>query len=205
MSISRKIPWPKLPADFKVPLRKEYAMSDMWYLDTKEAKPIFEKQADIIIKNQYKGIVDVGCRHGPINDLLHEKNYQLYDYYGFDTSIEPIKIAQHEWSHKPNIEFKVDDWNNLKEVNFRVDVIIFSGVLLYEKEHFKLYSNIMKFYNCSNAIIQEPYHTQKHYDNRLVLNTITKDMKQYNLKEEYIIDAEIFCGRRLVAKAFYDE
>ena len=63
----------------------------------------------------------------------------------------------------------------------------------------------MKFYNCSNAIIQEPYHTQKHYDNRLVLNTITKDMKQYNLKEEYIIDAEIFCGRRLVAKAFYNE
>ena len=46
MSISRKIPWPKLPTDFKVPLRKEYAMNDMWYLDTKEAKPIFEKQAD---------------------------------------------------------------------------------------------------------------------------------------------------------------
>lgn len=200
MSISRSIPWPRLPADFKVPLRKEYAMNDMWYLDTKEAKPIFEKQADIVINNQYKGIVDIGCRHGPINQLLHDKNYQFYNYYGFDTSNEPIKIAQHEWSHKPNIEYRVGDWNNLNEVSFKVDCIIFSGVLLYEKDHYKMFTDIMKFYNCKNAIIQEPYHTQKHYDERLVLNTITKDMQQYKFKEKTIVEAEIFCGRRLVGQ-----
>tara|TARA_B100000214_G_C23957598_1_gene623651 strand:+ start:632 stop:1240 length:609 start_codon:yes stop_codon:yes gene_type:complete len=202
MSISRKIPWPKLPTDFKVPLRKEYAMNDMWYLDTKEAKPIFEKQADIVIDNQYKGIVDVGCRHGPINDILHEKNYKEYNYYGFDTSIEPIEYAQKRW---PNYNYEVRDWANLKQINFKVDCVIFSGVLLYEKEHYNMFTDIMKFYNCKNAIIQEPYHTQKHYDNRLVLNTITKDMKQYNFKEKYIIDAEIFCGRRLVAEVLYNE
>ena len=84
MISTKSIPWPKLPSDFKVPLRKEYAMNDMSYLDTKEAKPIFEKQADIIIENGYKGIVDVGCRHGPVNEILHEKNYQFYNYYGFD-------------------------------------------------------------------------------------------------------------------------
>ena len=73
MSISRRIPWPKITTNTgKVPLHKEYDMSDMWYLDTAEAKPIFEKQADLIIENKYKGIVDVGCRHGPVNDILQE-------------------------------------------------------------------------------------------------------------------------------------
>ena len=199
MISTKSIPWPKLPSDFKVPLRKEYAMNDMSYLDTKEAKPIFEKQADIIIENGYKGIVDVGCRHGPVNEILHEKNYQFYNYYGFDTSPEPIKIAQHQWCHKPNIDYKVSDWNKLESVGFRVDVVIFSGVLLYERDHFKMFNHTMRFYECQHAIIQEPYHTQKHYDTRLVLKTITEDMSQYNFKEEFIIDADIFCGRRLIA------
>ena len=201
MISTKSIPWPKLPSDFKVPLRKEYAMNDMSYLDTKEAKPIFEKQADIIIENGYKGIVDVGCRHGPVNEILHEKNYQFYNYYGFDTSPEPIKIAQHQWCHKPNIDYKVCDWNKLESIGFRVDVVIFSGVLLYEKEHFKLFKDTMKFYWCNNAIIQEPYHTQKHYDDRLELKTITQDMDDYDIWEEHIIDTEIFCGRRLIAEA----
>ena len=199
MSISRTIPWPKITTKTgKVPLHKEYAMNDMWYLDTPEARPIFEKQADIIINNGFKGIVDVGCRHGPINDFLHEKDYKDYQYYGFDTSPEPIEIAQKRW---PNYQYEVRDWAKLKQVNFSVDVIIFSGVLLYEKNHYKLFSDIMKYYNCSNAIIQEPYHTQKHYDDRLDLNTITKDMQQYSFWEEHIVEAEIFCGRRLVAHA----
>ena len=62
-----------------------------------------------------------------------------------------------------------------------------------------MFTDIMKFYNCQNAIIQEPYHTQKHYDERLHLKTITNDMKQYKFKEQYIVEAEIFCGRRLIA------
>ena len=200
MSISRKIPWPKITTKTgKVPLHKEYAMNDMWYLDTIEAKPIFEKQADIIIENEFKGIVDVGCRHGPVNEILHEKNYTDYQYYGFDTSKEPIELARKRWGNK--FRYEVNDWANLKGVEYNVDCIIFSGVLLYEKDHFKMFTDIMKFYNCSNAIIQEPYHTQKHYDDRLELKTITRNLEQYDLWEEHIIDAEIFCGRRLVAHA----
>ncbi len=202
MILKQSIPWPKITTKTgKVPLMKEYAMKDMWYLDTIQAKPIFEKQADIIIENGFKGIVDIGCRHGPVNDILHEKNYQFYDYYGFDTSIEPIEVAQHQWVHKPNIEYRVADWSKLDSVNFKVDVVIFSGVLLYEKDHYKMFKDTMQFYNCSNGIIQEPYHTQKHYDNRLDLKTITQNMEQYDFWEEHIIDAEIFCGRRLVAHA----
>jgi len=197
------IPWPLLPDDMGdgiiVPLRKVYDMDDMWYLDTDQAKPIFEKQADIIIQNNYKGIVDVGCRHGPINAILEKRKYTDYDYYGFDTSIEPIDIAKFNWRDNNRIIYEQSDWANLNPVNFNVDCIIFSGVLLYETDHYKMFKDTMSFYNCEHAIIQEPYHTQKHYDTRLVLKTITEDMSQYNFKEEFIIDADIFCGRRLIA------
>ncbi len=197
------IPWPILPDDMGegiiVPLRKEYEMEDMWYLDTDQARPIFEKQADLIIQNNYKGIVDVGCRHGPINNFLEEKKYTDYDYYGFDTSIEPITLAKQKWRDNNKLKYEKNDWATPKKVDFKVDCIIFSGVLLYEKDHYKMFTDTMKFYDCSNAIIQEPYHTQKHYDSRLVLKTITQDMNQYAIKEQFIIDADIFCGRRLIA------
>ena len=196
MFTSKEVPWPKIgTTSGEIPMKRRYALRDMSYLDTLEARPIFETQADLVIKNNFKGIVDIGCRHGPINDFLHEKNYKDYNYYGFDTSPEPIEYAQKRW---PNFEYEVRDWANLKEVKFNVDCIIFSGVLLYEKEHYKMFTDIMKFYDCSNAIIQEPYHEQKYYEERLKLKTITNDMKQYNFKEKTIVEAEVFCGRRLV-------
>ena len=197
MSISKEVPWPKIGTlSGEIPMKRRYAFRDMSYLDTLEARPIFETQADIIIKNDFKGIVDIGCRHGPINDFLHEKNYKDYQYYGFDTSEEPIELARKRWGNK--FRYEVNDWANLKGVEFNVDCVIFSGVLLYEKEHYKMFTDIMKFYDCSNAIIQEPYHEQKYYEERLKLKTITNDMKQYNFKEKTIVEAEVFCGRRLV-------
>ena len=198
MFISKEVPWPKIgTTSGEIPMKRRYALRDMSYLDTLEARPIFETQADLVIKNNFKGIVDIGCRHGPINDFLHEKNYKDYNYYGFDTSPEPIEYAQKRW---PNFEYEVRDWANLKEVKFNVDCIIFSGVLLYEKEHYKMFTNIMNFYKCKNAIIQEPYHEQKYYEERLKLKSITNDMQQYKFKEKTIVEAEIFCGRRLVGQ-----
>ena len=198
MSISKEVPCPKIvTTSGEIPMKRRYAFRDMSYLDTLEARPIFETQADIIIKNDFKGIVDIGCRHGPVNDFLHEKNYKDYQYYGFDTSPEPIEYAQKRW---PNFEYEVRDWANLKEVKFNVDCIIFSGVLLYEKDHYKMFTDIMNFYKCKNAIIQEPYHNQKYYEERLKLKSITNDMQQYNFKEKTIVEAEIFCGRRLVGQ-----
>ena len=198
MFTSKEVPWPKIGTmSGEIPMKRRYALRDMSYLDTLEARPIFEKQADIIIKNNYKGIVDVGCRHGPVNDFLHEKNYKDYNYYGFDTSPEPIEYAQKRW---PNFEYEVRDWANLKEVKFNVDCIIFSGVLLYEKDHYKMFTDIMNFYSCKNAIIQEPYHEQTYYEEKLKLKSITDDMQQYNFKYQTIVEAEIFCGRRLVGQ-----
>ena len=199
--ISKKsIPWPTITnKSGEIPMERKSGLRDMSYLDTLQAKPIFEKQADIIIKNNYKGIVDIGCRHGPINDFLHERNYKDYQYYGFDTSPEPIEYAQKRWIKENNIEYEVREWAKLREVNFKVDCIIFSGVLLYEKEHYKMFTDIMDYYNCKNAVIQEPYHTQKYYEEKLKLKSITNDMQQYKFKEQTIVEAEIFCGRRLIA------
>jgi len=79
--LKKSIPWPNIGTmTGEIPMKRKYGLRDMSYLDTLEAKPIFETQANIIIKNDYKGIVDVGCRHGPINDFLYEKNYKDYQY-----------------------------------------------------------------------------------------------------------------------------
>jgi len=200
VTLNKSIPWPNITTKTgEIPMKRQYSLRDMSYLDTLEAKPIFEKQAEIIIKNNYKGIVDIGCRHGPINDFLREKNYKDYRYYGFDTSPEPIEFAQKRWINENNIEYEVRDWANLKSVDYKVDCIIFSGVLLYEENHYKMFTDIMNYYQCKNAVIQEPYHTQKYYEEKLKLKTITNNMQQYKFKEQYIVEAEIFCGRRLIA------
>ena len=89
----------------------------------------------------------------------------------------------------------------MHQVGFNVDCVFFSGVLLYEKDHYKMFTNIMKYYNCKNAVIQEPYHEQTYYEEKLKLKSITNDMQQYNFKYQTIVEAEIFCGRRLIAEA----
>ena len=201
------IPWPRLPKDIpsEVPLKKEYLFRSMDYLDTPEAKPIFKTQSDIILKHQYKGIVDVGCRHGPINDLLYEEKYHDYDYMGFDTSPEPIKYAQDVWSLCENIEYRVASWDEILPVDFEVDCIIWSGVLLYEEDnHIELFERLHKFYKCNNAIIQEPCFLQapETWNENLTLNTIEDQLYMYEEKykryEETIVDCQIFSGRRKI-------
>ena len=59
-----------------MPLKEDYKLRSMSYLDTQEARPIFEKQADIIVQHGIKGIVDVGCRIGTINYVLYERGYK---------------------------------------------------------------------------------------------------------------------------------
>ena len=187
----------------EVPLCTEYTMEDMAYLDTPQAKPIFEKQADIIIEKQSKGIVDVGCRHGPVNSILHEKGYTDYLYMGFDTSIEPIEIAKSQWYNFSNIEYRHANWNNIKDiaVNFNVDQVIWSGVLLYNPDsHKELFDKLtIELYNSNNAIIQEPCPNQIHWDDNLILKTIDlSSYKMYSKYKEYIIKCNIFAGHRII-------
>tara|TARA_B100000925_G_scaffold199914_1_gene151499 strand:+ start:1770 stop:2450 length:681 start_codon:yes stop_codon:yes gene_type:complete len=215
-SIDRDIPWPMIhkldnlvkdsTEKVDVPLHEDYTMQDMWYLDTPEAYPLFEKQARIIKAREYKNILDVGCRHGPVNKILHEDlDYIDYSYFGFDTSEEPIKLANETWKHYEHIQYECTSWENDIDVGFIPDVIIFSGVLLYikddnERAHF--FDEIMLKNKCSNAIIQEPYHFQRHWDDRLVLNTITNGgldflNEEYDVDEHYL-DLPIFAGKRVI-------
>ena len=209
------VPWPAIHAldalakttksKVPVPLQERYTMEDMWYLDTEHARPMFEQQADIIIHHGYTGIVDVGCRHGPVNQILHDKGYTDYNYFGFDTSKDPISVGKSTWQDLPNINYEVMSWNDDYQVEFTVDVMIFSGVLLYIKDDIKrqdLFLEMMSRNNCVNAIIQEPFHSQQHWDDRLILNTITDGgldwlQQDFNVVE-YHMDLPVFAGRRVV-------
>ena len=206
------VPWPNIRTSVDtnnkrpVPLKEDYAFEDMAYLDTVEAYPIFEIQADIIIQKQCKGIVDVGCRHGPVVEILHKKGYTDFKYMGFDTSKEPISIATDKWKDHDNIEFRCKSWNDERtfDVNFNVDQVIWSGVLLYRPDdHFDFFNKITRnLYNSPNAIIQEPMSTQRHWRDDLVLNTISNQMNEYKkscqIFKEHLLDLDVFAGQRLV-------
>ena len=205
------VPWPviktKIDNGQKVPLKEEYTFDDMAYLDSPEAYELFETQADIIIAKQCKGIVDVGCRHGPVLDILYAKGYTDFEYMGFDTSSEPITLGQDKWKDHDNIEFRCESWNNMEAflVDFDVDMVVWSGVLLYRPDdHFEFFHRITsELYNSANAIIQEPMPTQRHWKAGLILNRISDQMDDYKDKyqefKEIHLDLEIFAGRRLVA------
>jgi len=215
-STDRPIPWPSIHkldglngtenTPVRVPLQEQYTIADMAYLDTPEAYPMFEKQARIIVKQNYKGILDIGCRHGPLNHILHDNlKYTDYDYFGIDTSKEPIEKAQEDWKQFGSINYWQQSWNDPIFLGFDVDVMIFSGVLLYIKgndEREQFFENLMKSFNCKNAIIQEPYHFQRHWDDRLILNTITNgglDFLNKNYKvDEHYLDLPIFAGKRVL-------
>jgi SAM-dependent methyltransferase len=208
------MPWPRLPTDFNtagtvdVPLKEEYLLRSMDYLDTIEARPIFEKQADIIIKHGITGIVDVGCRIGILNDILQERNYTSYQYMGFDTSPQPIAYASEVWADFPNIEYRCASMFDLDKlaVTFNVDCVIWSGVLLYAPHnHLELFRDLTaKFYGSTHAIIQEPCRLQSadKFLPNLRLNTIEQDLDLY--KEHYtciddcVVDANIFSGKRRI-------
>lgn len=214
--VNRKdgMPWPRWhtepPKQFeRVPLKEEYALRTMDYLDTPEARPIFDLQADIIIKNNIKGIVDVGCRIGIINDILHEKGYTDYKYMGFDTSNEPIQYANEVWQQFPNIEYRCASMYNKDDitVDFDVDCVIWSGILLYNPtNHLELFDDLtFKFYNAQHAIIQEPCANQdpEKFLENVELNTIEQDLYKYKEKypfyADWVVNANIFSGRRRIA------
>lgn len=71
--------------------------------------------------------------------ILHDKGYKNFNYMGFDTSTEPISIARKKWKSFNNIEFRNTSWDNIDciTVDFEVDQVIWSGVLLYKpNNHF---------------------------------------------------------------------
>lgn len=174
-------------------LRKEYTINDMAYLDSDAASSLYIKKADIVKENNLVGIVDVGCRVGTINKYL--SNYQ-YNYYGFDTSTEPINFAKQEYK---NANFEIRSWDNLILPNFEVDVVIFGSVLMYEKNPYSFFERVSRFYNPKHCIVHE------------VSNKNVDDLKYTNLNyftdkyecKIYEFDLDIPCGKRTIIDVKY--
>jgi len=204
------MPWPRIDDKSKdiveVPLKEDYKLRSMDYLDTPEARCIFDKQADIIIENNIKGIVDVGCRIGIVNDILHERGYTDYQYMGYDTSPQPIDYAKEIWAGYDKIEYRCASMYDPNPVDFDVDCVIWSGVLLYDPlNHMQLFEDVtFDQYNAKHAIIQEPCKDQdpdKWLPN-MKLNTIEQDLHKYSVQYNYkdwVVDAQVFSGRRRIA------
>lgn len=163
--------WPRISMtqvdpDYEITLTDNYAFHELDYLDSPEARPMFELQADIICNNGFTKIVDVGCRHGPVLDILDQRGYITHEfrYLGFDTSPEPIEIGRQRWRDSDIIEFRQASWWNQSEIEpyFVPDVTIWSGAICYvtsdRSEFFwDLQQNV---WGCHRAIIQEPTVTQ---------------------------------------------
>jgi len=121
----------------------------MAYLDGEAAYPIYQNQADFIKSKNLSGIVDIGCRTGTVNRWLSEHEY---DYFGFDTSPEPIHKAK---SLYPGCNFQVADWNDPPQAVFDVDVVLFSSVLIYAGNPYEMFEKLCNFYQPTWAIVHE--------------------------------------------------
>lgn len=203
------IPGPVLGTDVTkyYPYKEVYKFEAFGYLDTDEALPLFEKQADIIIEREYRTIIDVGCRIGRINDVLVERGHE-YTYMGFDTSPDPIAAAQERWSSHPNIEYRVASWDNPDEisVDFDVDVVLFSGVLCYvPKTHKKLFrSLVVDLYAAEGAIIQDLRDDQRYMDDRIEVNYIMNELDRYTEYYKSVTKYDIDCNFRFGNRAIMD-
>ena len=199
---------PKIPENSieYYPYKEVYTFGAFDYLDSEEAYPLFAKQADIIIERGYKGIVDVGCRVGRVNDILHEKGYTNYNFMGFDTSPAPIKWARDKWKSHSNIEYRLASWEDHEDlqVDFNVDCVLFSGVLCYLPEtHWELFQTlVVDVYNADGAIIQDLRNDQPNTDDRIKANYVYSDIQGYSncyrSVNEYKIDCEFYYGNRSV-------
>lgn len=160
----------------------------MAYLDSKEAAPIYIKKADIIKLHGLTGIVDIGCRTGTVNQYLSD--YQ-YNYYGFDTSLEPIEYAMTKYK---NAIFEVRSWNNPAYPPFAVDVLIFGSVIIYENNPFEFFERMVRFYNPTRCIIHE---VNDKNDDDLKYTDLTYFTNNYKC-DLYELDLPIPCGKRTI-------
>ncbi len=215
MRLYNGIPWPDYDPEpdtvIDIPLDKVSDMTVMDYLDHDNALPIWHYQADLIESNNIKTIVDTGCRHGPILKILNDRDYITPDfrYMGFDTSPEPIELAELMWADLPNIEFRVADWDNLSDINvpWDVDCVIWSATLLYcGDRHREVFNRVTRrLYDARYAIIQEPCESQRstHVWPGQVLKTIEPQISTYSdmceVIQTEVIECDIFCGRRMIS------
>lgn len=169
-------------------LRKQYTIEEMRYLDSEDASAIYKTKANIIKQNKLTGIVDLGCRVGTINKYLD--NYE-YNYYGFDTSEEPINLAKQLY---PSKMFEVRSWDKLMFPNFDVDVLVFGSVLIYSSNPIQMFNRVCNFYSPKFAIVHEVNNKNKEDLNYTDLSYF----KNKYACEVIELNLDIPCGKRTI-------
>lgn len=160
----------------------------MAYLDSDAAAPIYIKKADIVKLHGLTGIVDIGCRIGTVNQYLSGYDY---NYYGFDTSIEPIDYAKTKYKNKI---FEVRSWHDPVKPPFAVDVLIFGSVIIYEPNPIEFYEKMVDFYQPTRCIVHEVNNKNSDELKYTDLAYFTNNY-QCNVHE---MDLPIPCGKRTV-------
>lgn len=169
-------------------LRKQYTVEEMSYLDSEKASAIYKTKANMIQKHKLTGIVDVGCRIGMINKYLDDYNY---NYYGFDTSEEPINLAKQLY---PTKTFEIRSWDELTIPNFNVDVLVFGSVLIYSSDPIQMFNRICNFYSPKFAIVHEVNDRNKE---ELNYTDLSYFKNRYDC-EVIELDLDIPCGKRTI-------
>lgn len=125
---------------------------------------------------------------------------------GYDTSPQPIEYAKEKWQEYKNIEYRCSSMYDPNPVDFDVECVIWSGVLLYNPtDHMQLFEDVtFKQYNAKHAIIQEPCKDQDEdkWLPNMKLNTIEQDLHLYKDKfnyKDWVVNANVFSGRRRIA------
>ena len=205
--------WPRIDMtdpghDVQMELTDTYEFHQLDYLDSEYALPMFELQADIISEQGFTKIIDIGCRHGPVLDILNQRGYITpeFRYMGFDSSPEPIELGQNTWNHLPGIEFRHTSWWSEADLitDFKPDVTIWSGVICYVEKNRRQFFDYLQnnIWNCDKAIIQECTQNQEPHKHIpwLKLNYAEPDIEawlsDYDTYQSWICDLEIFMGRR---------
>lgn len=194
------VPWPNWKGEKfmgEIDLSKPSLID---YLDCPEAEPLKTNILDILIRNNCKNVVDVGCGDA---SLLHKINFDRY--MGFDSERRLILRATRRFKTHKNYEFRHCNWNDNVSVDFDVDCLMFIGTLSYNTDHIIGFEKLCKLYNPRIVIIQEILQTQTYVAESNKLVAMPLDYYLQYKHNFYEFDLPVWCGHRAQLEIFYRE
>lgn len=168
------------------------------YLDCPEAAPLRDNVISILSKHNCKNVVDVGCGEAKIVE-----RYDFDNYMGFDLEKRLLLRARRRYKDKQNHEFRHCGWDDDASVNFKVDALLFIGILSYNENHIDGFERLCKLYSPRVVIIQEILQDQTYVaeTNKLKAMPLDHYMNYPHIYHEF--DLPIWCGHRVQLEILY--
>ena len=163
------------------------------YLNSDSAKPLFDIARKIILKNECKSILDIGCGHSIISS------------YNDDISIVGIDIDKNAVAYCNNkyngTYLEMDAVNNLSldNLNIDFDCILLSGILYYFKNNqfsitqTQFVDRLVKDFSPKLIVVTEPQ-DRKDYNSP----DYSKFLKKYKPTSKTELELDIRMGKRVV-------